>query len=99
MLSHLTEILHREGVGLCVRCDETGEPIYDEMIWESDTHPRPTLEEFNAAVEKARQMVYRDRRREAYPSIADQLDVLYHEGIEGWREIITSVKEQFPKPE
>lgn len=34
---------------------------------------------------------------EGYPSIEDQLDILYHGGIEEWRNVITKVKEQFPK--
>ena len=34
----------------------------------------------------------------AYPSIVDQLDVLYHGGYDAWREQIQAVKDQFPKP-
>lgn len=36
-------------------------------------------------------------RRAAYPSIEDQLDTLYHEGLEGWRTQIAAVKSQHPK--
>ena len=42
---------------------------------------------------------YRHLRRKAYPSIADQLDLLYHKGVAGWKKEITKVKEQYPKPE
>jgi hypothetical protein len=33
----------------------------------------------------------------AYPSIADQLDTIYHEGLDAWKATILAVKEEFPK--
>ena len=41
---------------------------------------------------------YKDIRAKSYPSIAEQLDTLYHQGIDGWKATITAVKEEFPKP-
>ena len=38
----------------------------------------------------------RDRVVE-YPSIADQLDDLYHNGIDGWKKTIKVVKDKHPK--
>jgi hypothetical protein len=40
---------------------------------------------------------YKDKRATAYPSIADQLDLLYHGGMDTWKAAITAVKEEFPK--
>jgi hypothetical protein len=40
---------------------------------------------------------YQELRRAAYPSIADQLDLLYHGGMDAWKAAITAVKEEFPK--
>ena len=40
---------------------------------------------------------YKDQRAAAYPSIADQLDTIYHSGIDAWKLTITAVKEEFPK--
>ena len=40
---------------------------------------------------------YKDQRAQAYPSIADQLDTIYHEGIDAWKATISAVKEQYPK--
>jgi hypothetical protein len=40
---------------------------------------------------------YKDKRAKAYPSIADQLDLLYHGGKDTWKAAITAVKEEFPK--
>jgi len=40
---------------------------------------------------------YKDKRAAAYPSIVDQLDLLYHGGMDAWKAAITAVKEEFPK--
>jgi len=37
----------------------------------------------------------RDRQ---YPSIPDQLDKIYHEGIDAWKADIKAVKDEYPKP-
>jgi hypothetical protein len=41
---------------------------------------------------------YQRDRRQAYPSIADQLDTLYHGGYDSWKAEITAIKQQYPKP-
>lgn len=41
---------------------------------------------------------YKVQRQQAYPSIADQLDTLYHGGYDAWKASIEAVKNQFPKP-
>jgi hypothetical protein len=42
---------------------------------------------------------YKYERQKAYPSIADQLDTLYHGGYDAWKAQIQAIKEQFPKGE
>ena len=41
---------------------------------------------------------YKELRATAYPPITDQLDTIYHEGIDAWKAVITAVKEEYPKP-
>ena len=38
----------------------------------------------------------RDRAAE-YPSIEDQLDDIYHNGIDGWKATIKAIKDKYPK--
>ena len=45
------------------------------------------------------QKQYQRDRKAAYPSIAEQLDVLYHEGYDGWHAMINEIKQRYPKPE
>ena len=40
---------------------------------------------------------YKSKRQQAYPSIVDQLDILYHSGFDGWKSAIQAIKEEFPK--
>ena len=40
---------------------------------------------------------YQRDRAEAYPSIVDQLDDLYHNGIDGWKKTIKAVKDKYAK--
>ena len=40
---------------------------------------------------------YQRDRADAYPSIKDQLDDLYHNGVDGWKTTIKAVKDKYPK--
>ena len=52
----------------------------------------------NARVAEEKATEYKRRRAKAYPAIGEQLDILYHEGIEGFRTAIKAVKDKYPKP-
>ena len=38
-----------------------------------------------------------EKRRSNYPSIEDQLDKIYHDGIDEWKKVIKAVKDKYPK--
>ena len=40
---------------------------------------------------------YQRDRAEEYPSIKDQLDDIYHNGIDGWKATIKVTKDKYPK--
>ena len=40
---------------------------------------------------------YIEKRVAEYPSIPDQLDLLYHGGIDAWKASISAVKAKYPK--
>lgn len=44
-------------------------------------------------------LTYAEKRAQAYPSLPDQLDQIYHEGVDAWKATIAAVKMQYPKPE
>ena len=40
---------------------------------------------------------YKYKRSAEYPAIEDQLDDIYHNGIDGWKTTIKAVKDKYPK--
>jgi hypothetical protein len=40
---------------------------------------------------------YKGLRQKEYPSIPDQLDTLYHSGLDAWKAQIKTVKDKYPK--
>ncbi len=49
-----------------------------------------------------KKQAYKDKRRLEYPTIADQLDMIYHDAMDGtttWKDAITAVRTKYPKPD
>ena len=74
----------------------------DKIEWFSDDVTQPSksaiqtkLDELQAIEDSNKYQ--RDRAAE-YPSIPDQLDDIYHNGIDAWKETIKAVKDKHPKP-
>ena len=71
-----------------------------KITWLDDT--TPIAEADILAKQKELQTAYdnnayqRDRATE-YPSIADQLDDIYHNGVDEWKKTIKAVKDKYPK--
>ena len=40
---------------------------------------------------------YKSQRRAEYPSLEDQLDDIYHNGIDAWKATIKTIKDKYPK--
>ena len=41
---------------------------------------------------------YKSQRKAEYPSIEDQLDDIYHNGVAAWKTTIKAIKDKYPKP-
>ena len=41
---------------------------------------------------------YKNQRMLEYPSIEDQLDLMYHSGFDTWKAKIKQTKDKYPKP-
>jgi len=57
------------------------------------------LEKLRKEQEQARldALTYKEKRQAEYPTIANQLDDLYHNGIDGWKTTIKAIKDKHPK--
>ena len=40
---------------------------------------------------------YKKKRAKEYPSMSDQLDDIYHNGIDAWKSTIKTIKDKYPK--
>lgn len=73
----------------------------DDLEWLDTVQTQPTDAEIAAEVARLQAAyeaaAYQRQRAAAYPSMADQLDLLYHGGMDAWKAAITAVKEEFPK--
>ena len=65
----------------------------DRIEWLGDTSPISKSD----IQKKIDALSYTYKRRDAYPSITDQLDDIYHNGIDGWKATIKAVKDKYPK--
>jgi hypothetical protein len=50
-----------------------------------------------ASNQTALEATYGWKRQQEYPSIADQLDDIYHNGIDAWKATIKTTKDKYPK--
>jgi hypothetical protein len=73
----------------------------DDLEWMDTEQTQPTEAEITAEVARLQaeydNNAYQRQRATAYPSIADQLDQIYHQGLDAWKATILAVKEEFPK--
>ena len=72
----------------------------NQITWHNGTNPISTSDilakqkELQTAYDN---LEYQRKRADEYPSIADQLDDLYHNGIDGWKATIKTIKDKYPK--
>ena len=73
---------------------------YSKITWHNDTTP---ISEADIKAKQAELKTdfdnkeYQRKRAEEYPTIKDQLDDIYHNGIDGWKTTIKAVKDKYPK--
>ena len=75
--------------------------VNDEIQWFDKVQTIPTETEIQNEIARLQAEYdakeYQRNRAAEYPSIAEQLDLLFHEGIDGWKETIQAVKDKYPK--
>ena len=73
---------------------------HEIIEWDSaNSDSQPTDDELNTAYTAWKTAnEYKINRANEYPSIVDQLDDIYHNGIDGWKATIKTTKDKYPKP-
>ncbi len=74
---------------------------YDKITWHDKNPNNITVDQIKtkkAELDKIDEAnAYKMKRIKEYPSIKDQLDDIYHNGIDKWKETIKTVKDKYPK--
>ena len=76
--------------------------IDDELGAFDKDDKKVTLDQskIDAARVELDKLLYQNDRRKAYPHWSEQLDYIYHNGVDKWKtDIVDPVKKKYPKPE
>ena len=77
--------------------------VYANLIIHDGSKSKPTESAVNAKLVELQDAwdlendSYRSKRRDEYPSIAEQLDDIYHNGIDAWKATIKKTKDKYTK--
>tara|TARA_R100000329_G_scaffold137423_1_gene118531 strand:+ start:1030 stop:1605 length:576 start_codon:yes stop_codon:yes gene_type:complete len=78
-----------------------GEIAYENIQLADENKTLPTeqeVEEKLAVLKYVEEVnVYQEKRKLEYPSWGDQLDQIYHNGIDAWKADIKAIKDKYPK--
>jgi len=73
----------------------------ESIVWQDTENTQPSRAEIDAEVIRLQAVYdaqeYARKRAAEYPSIADQLDDIYHNGIDAWKATIKTTKDKYPK--
>jgi len=74
-------------------------PPHKIIEWDSgNSDSQPTDDELNTAYTAWKTAnEYKQNREDNYPDLKDQLDDIYHNGIDGWKTTIKAIKDKYPK--
>ena len=75
--------------------DTANGEVYSNIKLLDETATMPTEEEVNA---KIAELEIQENRKYDYPSTADQLDDIFHNGLDAWKATIQTTKDKYPKP-
>jgi len=74
---------------------------YSTIEWNDTKNAKPSESEINTKLAELTTQYeakeYQHKRAAEYPSIQEQLDDIYHNGIDGWKATIKTVKDKYPK--
>ena len=75
--------------------------LYSNLDWRDTNQTKPTEAQINAEVTRLATVFsdneYQRKRAAEYPSVVDQLDDIYHNGVDAWKATIKATKDKYPK--
>ena len=64
----------------------------------TDKDEKPVTVDMSAVNAEFTKQNYKNERAPEYPSVVDQLDLIYHSGVDAWKAKIKETKDKYPKP-
>ena len=99
--NHIEDYLVELHTGQWFGWSDSKNKVYANLIIHDASKDKPTEQECTDGLAKLQSdfdaLAYQRNRRSEYPSIVDQLDDIYHNGIDGWKSTIKAVKDKYPK--
>ena len=99
--NHIEDYLVKLHTGQWFGWSNSKNKVYANLIIHDASKDKPTEKECTDGLAKMQSdfdaLAYQRNRRSEYPSIVDQLDDIYHNGIDGWKSTIKAVKDKYPK--
>ena len=101
--THIEDYLITVKTGQWFGWTDSKNKIYANLLVYDDSS-KPTEKECTdglAALQTAWDLQYdsyKSQRKAEYPSVVDQLDDIYHNGIDAWKATIKATKDKYPKP-
>ena len=78
-----------------------GLPPNEVIEWNDTEQTQPTEQEIEVKLAELKYQeelnVYQEKRKLEYPDWEDQLDKIYHSGIDAWKADIKAIKDKYPK--
>ena len=74
---------------------------YSGLTWFDKNQTKPTEQEIEEKLAELKYQgeinVYQEKRKLEYPNWEDQLDKIYHSGVDAWKADIKTIKDKYPK--
>jgi len=99
--NHIEDVLVNLHDGQWFGWSDVNNKIYANLVIHDGSKDKPTEKSLTDALAKQQAdfdaLEYSRKRASEYPSIADQLDEIYHNGIDSWKAVIKKTKDKYPK--
>ena len=99
--NHIEDYLVELHTGQWFGWSDSKNKVYANLIIHDASKDKPTEQECTDGLAKMQSdfdaLAYQRNRRSEYPSLVDQLDDIYHNGIDGWKTTIKAIKDKYPK--
>ena len=97
---HIEDYLVTVRTGQWFGWSDSKNKVYANLVVH-DGGAKPSEADVNAGLKKLQDDFdakdYSRKRQAEFPSLVDQLDDIYHNGIDGWKATIKTTKDKYPK--